>query len=104
MGGEGSDLQTDFVQGGDARHVWRMVRLRGVCGCHVAPPANPSRFTCLYSFLNQFLGQILEALCYSKWVIQDTVGKLEKSTFQRYKVCANRSSDGKVMAPGSRVV
>ena len=31
-----------------------------------------------------------------------TVGKLEKSTFQRYQVCANQSLDGKVMAPGSR--
>uniref|UniRef100_A0A2N9I2M3 Uncharacterized protein n=1 Tax=Fagus sylvatica TaxID=28930 RepID=A0A2N9I2M3_FAGSY len=32
------------------------------------------------------------------------LGKLEKSTFQRYKVCANQSSDGKVMAPESRGV
>jgi hypothetical protein len=32
-----------------------------------------------------------------------TIGNLEKSTFQRYKVRANRSSNGKVMAPGSRV-
>uniref|UniRef100_A0A2N9I9M1 Uncharacterized protein n=1 Tax=Fagus sylvatica TaxID=28930 RepID=A0A2N9I9M1_FAGSY len=30
------------------------------------------------------------------------VGKLLMSTFQRYKVCMNRSSDEKVMAPGSR--
>ena len=29
------------------------------------------------------------------------VGKLEKSTFQQYKVYANWSSDGKVMAPKS---
>uniref|UniRef100_A0A2N9FG90 Uncharacterized protein n=1 Tax=Fagus sylvatica TaxID=28930 RepID=A0A2N9FG90_FAGSY len=33
---------------------------------------------------------------------ESSVGKLGKSTFQRYKVRANRSSDGKVMAPGSR--
>ena len=30
-----------------------------------------------------------------------TVGKLEKSTFQRYKFYVNRSSDGNVMAPRS---
>uniref|UniRef100_A0A2N9HX10 Uncharacterized protein n=1 Tax=Fagus sylvatica TaxID=28930 RepID=A0A2N9HX10_FAGSY len=30
------------------------------------------------------------------------VGKLSTSSFQRYKVCANRSSDEGVMAPGSR--
>jgi hypothetical protein len=33
--------------------------------------------------------------------MKGTVRKLEKSTFQRYKVCVNRSSDGKVMALGS---
>ena len=32
------------------------------------------------------------------------VGKFEKSSFQQYQVRANRSSDGKVMAPGSRGV
>uniref|UniRef100_A0A2N9HA12 Uncharacterized protein n=1 Tax=Fagus sylvatica TaxID=28930 RepID=A0A2N9HA12_FAGSY len=32
------------------------------------------------------------------------VGKLSTSSFQRYKVCANRSSDEGVMAPGSRGV
>ena len=32
------------------------------------------------------------------------IGKLEKSTFQQYKVYANWSSNGKVMAPGSRGV
>jgi hypothetical protein len=31
--------------------------------------------------------------------MRGTVGNLEKSTFQRYQVCANRSSIGKVMAP-----
>ena len=30
-----------------------------------------------------------------------TVGKLEKSTFQRYQVCANWNFFGRVMAPGS---
>jgi hypothetical protein len=31
-------------------------------------------------------------------------GKLVKSTFQRYKVRANQSSNGRVMTPGSRGV
>uniref|UniRef100_A0A2N9E408 Uncharacterized protein n=1 Tax=Fagus sylvatica TaxID=28930 RepID=A0A2N9E408_FAGSY len=36
--------------------------------------------------------------------MQHIVGKLSTSSFQRYKVCANRSSDERVMAPGSRGV
>ncbi len=36
--------------------------------------------------------------------MRDTVGKLGKSNFQRYKVRVNRSSDGKVIGPGSRGV
>uniref|UniRef100_A0A2N9EA97 Aminotransferase-like plant mobile domain-containing protein n=1 Tax=Fagus sylvatica TaxID=28930 RepID=A0A2N9EA97_FAGSY len=36
--------------------------------------------------------------------MQHIFGKLSTSTFQRYKVCANRSSDERVMAPGSRGV
>uniref|UniRef100_A0A2N9EDD4 Uncharacterized protein n=1 Tax=Fagus sylvatica TaxID=28930 RepID=A0A2N9EDD4_FAGSY len=36
--------------------------------------------------------------------MQHIVGKLSTSTFQRYKVCTNRSSDERVMAPGSRGV
>jgi hypothetical protein len=36
--------------------------------------------------------------------MRDIFGKIKKSNFQRYKVCMNRSSDGKVMAPGSWVV
>jgi hypothetical protein len=31
--------------------------------------------------------------------MQGTVGNLEKSNFQRYKVCVNRSSDGKLWLP-----
>jgi hypothetical protein len=33
--------------------------------------------------------------------MQGTVGNLEKYNFQRYKDFMNRSSDGKVMAPGN---
>uniref|UniRef100_A0A2N9EV51 Uncharacterized protein n=1 Tax=Fagus sylvatica TaxID=28930 RepID=A0A2N9EV51_FAGSY len=36
--------------------------------------------------------------------MQHIVGKLSTSSFQRYKVCTNRSSDEGVMAPGSRGV
>uniref|UniRef100_A0A2N9HFR4 Aminotransferase-like plant mobile domain-containing protein n=1 Tax=Fagus sylvatica TaxID=28930 RepID=A0A2N9HFR4_FAGSY len=34
--------------------------------------------------------------------MQHIAGKLSTSSFQRYKVCVNRSSDERVMAPGSR--
>uniref|UniRef100_A0A2N9GGM5 Uncharacterized protein n=1 Tax=Fagus sylvatica TaxID=28930 RepID=A0A2N9GGM5_FAGSY len=34
--------------------------------------------------------------------MQHIVGKLLTSSFQRYKVCTNQSSDERVMAPGSR--
>ena len=33
-----------------------------------------------------------------------TIGNLEMSSFQRYQVRSNRSSDGEVMAPRSRGV
>ena len=32
----------------------------------------------------------------------NTFRKLEMSSFQKYQVCSNRSSDGEVMALGSR--
>jgi hypothetical protein len=34
--------------------------------------------------------------------MQHIVGKLSTSTFQQYKFCANRSSNKRVMTPGSR--
>jgi hypothetical protein len=83
------------------RHAYSLPR--GDLIRHAALTANLPRFACLYSFMTRFLGQILKAFWCSKWVIWDIVGKLEKSTFQRYKFCMNWSSDGKVMAPGSRV-
>ena len=46
----------------------------------------------------------MEVFWCSKWVVQHIVGKLSTSSFQRYKVCMNRSSDERVMAPGSRGV
>uniref|UniRef100_A0A2N9H344 Uncharacterized protein n=1 Tax=Fagus sylvatica TaxID=28930 RepID=A0A2N9H344_FAGSY len=45
---------------------------------------------------------VLEVFWNSKWVMQHIAGKLSTSSFQRYKVCMNRSSDERVMAPGSR--
>uniref|UniRef100_A0A2N9G8G4 Uncharacterized protein n=1 Tax=Fagus sylvatica TaxID=28930 RepID=A0A2N9G8G4_FAGSY len=50
------------------------------------------------------LSPVLEVFRNSKWVMRHIVGKLSTSSFQRYKVCANRSSDEGVMAPGSRGV
>jgi hypothetical protein len=34
--------------------------------------------------------------------MQHIVGKISTSSFQRYKFCANQSSDERVMTPGSR--
>uniref|UniRef100_A0A2N9GUV5 Aminotransferase-like plant mobile domain-containing protein n=1 Tax=Fagus sylvatica TaxID=28930 RepID=A0A2N9GUV5_FAGSY len=56
------------------------------------------------SFLTRFSRAVLEVFRNSKWVMQHIVGKLSTSSFQRYKVCVNRSSDEGVMAPGSRGV
>uniref|UniRef100_A0A2N9HLI1 Uncharacterized protein n=1 Tax=Fagus sylvatica TaxID=28930 RepID=A0A2N9HLI1_FAGSY len=75
-----------------------------VLSCHASPPPNPPRFSCAYPFLIRFSKAVLEAFWCSKWVMQHIVGKLSTSTFQRYKVCANRSSEERVMAPGSRGV
>uniref|UniRef100_A0A2N9FYW9 Aminotransferase-like plant mobile domain-containing protein n=1 Tax=Fagus sylvatica TaxID=28930 RepID=A0A2N9FYW9_FAGSY len=56
------------------------------------------------SFFIRFSGAVLEVFWNSKWVMRHIVGKLSTSSFQRYKVCVNRSSDEGVMAPGSRGV
>jgi hypothetical protein len=69
---------------------------------HAAPPPNPPRFSCAYPFLARFSGAVLEAFWCSKQVVQHIAGNIWMSTFQRYKVCVNRSSDERVMAPGSR--
>uniref|UniRef100_A0A2N9HFX7 Reverse transcriptase RNase H-like domain-containing protein n=1 Tax=Fagus sylvatica TaxID=28930 RepID=A0A2N9HFX7_FAGSY len=69
---------------------------------HASPSSNPPRFSCAYPFLTQFSRAVLEVFRNSKWVMQHIVGNLSTSTFQRYKVCTNRSSDEGVMAPGSR--
>ena len=53
------------------------------------------------SFFDRFLRAVLGVFRNSKWVMQHIVGKLSTSSFQRYKVCANRSSDERVMAPRS---
>uniref|UniRef100_A0A2N9FKG3 Aminotransferase-like plant mobile domain-containing protein n=2 Tax=Fagus sylvatica TaxID=28930 RepID=A0A2N9FKG3_FAGSY len=90
-------------------HARRMTVLRELWYCHVAvlsfhasSPSNPPRFPCAYPFLSDFRGQFWRSSWNSKWVMRHIVGKLSTSSFQRYKVCANRSSDEGVMAPGSR--
>ena len=94
-----------------ARHhgARRVMMAHLACTCHVAilsfhasPPPDPPRFSHAYPFLIRFSRAVLEVFCCSKWVMQHIVGKLSTSSFQRYKVCANRSSDERVMAPGSR--
>uniref|UniRef100_A0A2N9GNF7 Uncharacterized protein n=1 Tax=Fagus sylvatica TaxID=28930 RepID=A0A2N9GNF7_FAGSY len=58
-----------------------------------------------HNFRTRFSGAILEVFRNSKWVMRHIVRKaLRRPTFQRYKVCTNRSSDEGVMAPGSRGV
>uniref|UniRef100_A0A2N9FVS6 Uncharacterized protein n=1 Tax=Fagus sylvatica TaxID=28930 RepID=A0A2N9FVS6_FAGSY len=42
------------------------------------------------------------AVCTSSVLARHIAGKLSTSSFQRYEVCMNRSSDERVMAPGSR--
>jgi hypothetical protein len=53
-------------------------------------------------FLTRFSRAVLEVFWNSKWVMQHIDGKLSTSSFQRYEVCMNRSSDERVMAPESR--
>ena len=54
------------------------------------------------SFFDRFSRAVLGVFRNSKWVRQHIVGKLSTSSFQRYKVCTNWSSDERVMAPRSR--
>jgi hypothetical protein len=77
---------------------------RGSLILHASPPPNPPRFLCTYPFLTRFSRAVLEAFRCLKWVMQHIFGKISMSTFQQYNVCANRSSDGRVMTPGSRGV
>jgi hypothetical protein len=75
---------------------------RGSLILHATPPPNPPRFSRAYPFLTRFSRAVLGVFRCSKCVMQHIVGKLSTSTFQRYKFCMNRSSDGRVMTPGSR--
>uniref|UniRef100_A0A2N9FVC9 Uncharacterized protein n=1 Tax=Fagus sylvatica TaxID=28930 RepID=A0A2N9FVC9_FAGSY len=75
-----------------------------VLSFHASSSSNPPRFPCAYPFLSDFRGQFWRSSGNSKWVMRHIFGKLSTSSFQRYKVCANRSSDEGVMAPGSRGV
>ena len=94
-----------------ARHdaARRVMMPREPCSCHVAilsfhasTSPNLPRFSRAYPFLTRFSRAVLEVFRNSKWVMQYIAGKLSTSSFQRYKVCVNRSLDERVMAPGSR--
>uniref|UniRef100_A0A2N9IQ65 Aminotransferase-like plant mobile domain-containing protein n=1 Tax=Fagus sylvatica TaxID=28930 RepID=A0A2N9IQ65_FAGSY len=88
-----------------------MTVLRELWYCHVAVLSfhassllESSSISVRVPFFIRFSGAVLEVFRNSKWVMRHIVGKLSTSSFQRYKVCANRSSDEGVMAPGSRGV
>uniref|UniRef100_A0A2N9HY70 Uncharacterized protein n=1 Tax=Fagus sylvatica TaxID=28930 RepID=A0A2N9HY70_FAGSY len=92
-------------------HARRMTVLRELWYCHVAvlsfhasSSLESSSISVRVPFFIRFSGAVLEVFRNSKWVMRHIVGKLSTSSFQRYKVCANRSSDEGVMAPGSRGV
>ena len=74
------------------------------CGILILPRqhlSESSSFSVLVSFFDQFSRAVLGVFRHSKWVMQHIVGKLSTFSFQRYKVCMNRSLDERVMAPGS---
>jgi hypothetical protein len=75
---------------------------RGSLIFHASSPSNPPRFPCAYPFLSDFRGHFWRSSGTQTGSCGISVGKLSTSSFQRYKVCANRSSDEGVMAPGSR--
>uniref|UniRef100_A0A2N9I1T8 Uncharacterized protein n=1 Tax=Fagus sylvatica TaxID=28930 RepID=A0A2N9I1T8_FAGSY len=90
-------------------HARRMTVLRELWYCHVAvlsfhasQPLESSSISVRVPFFIRFSGAVLEVFRNSNWVMRHIVGKLSTSSFQRCKVCANRSSDEGVMAPGSR--
>jgi hypothetical protein len=68
------------------------------------PAVDTSSILVRIPFLTRFSRTVLEFFWDSKWVIQHITGKLSTSSFQRYKVCVNWSSDERVMAPESRGV
>ena len=93
-----------------ARHhaARRVLMPREPCSCHVAilsfhasTSPNLPRFLRAYPFLTRFSRAVLEVFRNSKWVMQHIAGNLSTSSFQQYKVCMNRSSDERVMSPGS---
>ena len=93
-------------------HVARRVMMPSEpCSCHVAvlslhasTSPNLPRFLRAYPFSTRFSRAVLEVFRNSKQVMQHIFGKLSMSSFQRYKVCMNRSSDERVMSPGSQGV
>jgi hypothetical protein len=81
-------------------HAGRAMMARGAC----TPPktaVDTSSILARVSFFDPIFVGVLEVFRNSKWVMHHIAGKLSTSSFQRYKVCTNRSSDERVMAPGS---
>uniref|UniRef100_A0A2N9IGM1 Aminotransferase-like plant mobile domain-containing protein n=1 Tax=Fagus sylvatica TaxID=28930 RepID=A0A2N9IGM1_FAGSY len=89
-----------------------MVWSRASCGTatwqsYPSTPAAPRillDFRARILFYPIFEGQFWRSSGTQNGSCRHIVGKLSTSSFQRYKVCANRSSDEGVMAPGSRGV
>uniref|UniRef100_A0A2N9GPF2 Uncharacterized protein n=1 Tax=Fagus sylvatica TaxID=28930 RepID=A0A2N9GPF2_FAGSY len=92
-------------------HARRMTVLRELWYCHVAvlsfhasSPSNPPRFPCAYPFLSDFRGQFWRSSGTQNGSCGISSESSRRPLSNGYKVCANRSSDEGVMAPGSRGV
>uniref|UniRef100_A0A2N9HST0 Serine-threonine/tyrosine-protein kinase catalytic domain-containing protein n=1 Tax=Fagus sylvatica TaxID=28930 RepID=A0A2N9HST0_FAGSY len=82
-------------------------RVRPPRGVPIHPRQQLTRSSSIFvrvPFLTRFSRAVLEVFRNSKWVMRHIFGNISTSSFQRYKFCANRSSDEGVMAPGSRGV
>uniref|UniRef100_A0A2N9IJ37 Uncharacterized protein n=1 Tax=Fagus sylvatica TaxID=28930 RepID=A0A2N9IJ37_FAGSY len=84
----------------------RVVQLpRGSLILHASPPPNPPRFSYAYPFLNPIFEDSFGGHSGAQNGSCSISSKSSRtSTFQRYKVRTNRSSDERVMAPGSQGV
>ena len=94
-----------------ARLARRVMMPRESCSCHVAILSfhastypNFPRFSRAYPFLIRFSRAVLKVFQNSKWVMQHIARTPSTSSFQRYKVYTNRSSEERVITPGSRGV
>ena len=82
-------------------------RVRPPRGSLILPRQHLSESSSVFvrvSFFDRFSRAVLGVFRNSKWIMQHIVRKLSTFSFQRYKVCANRNSDERVMTPRSRGV